>query len=237
MTPYYEQDGIAIYCGDILEVPPTQRANLLLTDPPYSRAGDIHSGTTTSAGRASASGGSDQFWLHWFNDVTGRIVGWLEADACGFVFCDYKTVHLVERAFLRRGDGHVVTQALIWDRQAMGLGSPFRATYEMIAFLRGSNFSWRGAKDIRNIVPCRWPYGSHEHHPAEKPVALLEQLITATVPAGAVVFDPFMGSGSTLVAAKAAGRKAIGVELEERYCEIAAKRLAQNVLPLNGSAA
>lgn len=236
MTPYYEHGGITIYHGDVLEVPPCQMANLLLTDPPYSRAGGIHTGRSR-VGQMTDSGDSDQFWLHWFYDVAGRMMGWLEADACGFVFCDYKTVNLIERAFLRRGGGHVVTQALVWDRQAMGMGSPFRATYEMIAFLRGSNFQWRGAKDIRNIVACRWPYGGHENHPAEKPVDLLVQLITATVPTGAVVFDPFMGSGSTMVAAKASGRRAIGIDIEETFCEIAAKRLQQNVLPLDGSAA
>lgn len=67
-------------------------------------------------------------------------------------------------------------------------------------------------------------------HPTQKPVGLVNTLLMASTRLDDVVLDPFAGSGTTLVAAKALGRKAIGIEIEERYCEIAAKRLAQEVL-------
>ena len=69
-------------------------------------------------------------------------------------------------------------------------------------------------------------------HPTVKPLSLMKYLITLAAPPGAVILDPFMGSGTTLRAAKDLGRKAIGIEIEERYCEIAANRLAQEVLTL-----
>ena len=70
-------------------------------------------------------------------------------------------------------------------------------------------------------------------HPTQKPIALIEQLLSQFTDLGDVVLDPFMGSGTTLRAAKNLGRKAIGIEIEERYCEIAVTRLAQTVLPLS----
>lgn len=69
-------------------------------------------------------------------------------------------------------------------------------------------------------------------HPTEKPVPLLRELIESSSRIGELVIDPFMGIGSTLVAARAEGRKAIGIEIEEKYCEIAAKRMSQSVMPL-----
>ena len=74
-------------------------------------------------------------------------------------------------------------------------------------------------------------------HPTQKPVALMRWIIQNWTQHGHLVLDPYMGSGPVLVAAKELGRRAIGVEIEERYCEIAAKRLAQGVLPLQEASA
>jgi site-specific DNA-methyltransferase (adenine-specific) len=77
--------------------------------------------------------------------------------------------------------------------------------------------------------------GSAREHPTEKPVSLLRYLVEKHSPDAGLVLDPFMGAGSTLVAAKRCGRRSIGVELNEHYCEIAAKRLEQEVLPLEAA--
>jgi site-specific DNA-methyltransferase (adenine-specific) len=79
------------------------------------------------------------------------------------------------------------------------------------------------------------PPSSEREHITQKPVGLLVDLL-CVVQSGECVIDPFMGSGTTLVAAQQSGKRAIGIEIEERYCEIAAKRLSQAVLPLEVSA-
>jgi site-specific DNA-methyltransferase (adenine-specific) len=229
MTPYYADDQVVLYHGDALSQPTPEVAHAFVTDPPYSRAGALHTGRTNSNGDLL---GSDQFWLYWFTDVAKRLTARTRPDGHGFVFTDYRTVGLVERAFAEVRTDWRVSQCLVWDRESIGLGSPYRASHELIAFVRGPEFRWELARDIRNVLRFRWPYGTHPNHEAEKPVPLLEKLIDDTTLAGSVVLDPFAGSGSTLVAARNLGRRAIGVEIEERYCEIAARRLAQDVLPM-----
>lgn len=178
--------------------------------------------------------GSDQFWIYWFRDVARKLTEHTKASGCGFVFSDYRTVHLVERAFAESGTGWAMTQCLVWDRQATGMGSPFRASHELIGFVRGPDFQWTGSRSIRNVLAFPWPYGEHKNHPSEKPVSLLRYLIETITPPGGVVLDSFTGSGSALVAARDSGRRAIGIEIEERYCEIAATRCSQEVLGLVG---
>lgn len=84
----------------------------------------------------------------------------------------------------------------------------------------------------RDASPGMQCNGHLRLHPNEKPVSLLAKLVDLCSEPGQLVLDPFMGSGTTLRAAKDLGRRAIGIEVEERYCEIAAKRLAQEVLDL-----
>lgn len=119
-----------------------------------------------------------------------------------------------------------VADRLVWDKKRPGLnGGPWRYRHESIyvteGFVRASN----AAVSVFTI----WP--EQDDHIHAKPIPLMEALVSAA-PAG-VIADPFAGSGSTLVAARNLGRRSIGVELEERYCEIAARRLAQD---LEGSA-
>jgi hypothetical protein len=85
----------------------------------------------------------------------------------------------------------------------------------------GPAFRWTGPRNCGNVLVHRWPYGRHRHHPTEKPVELLGLLIELVTLPGDVVLDLFAGSGSTLVAAKLAGRSAIGCELVDAYCSIA----------------
>ena len=122
---------------------------------------------------------------------------------------------------------------MVWDKgPASGMGDltlPWKCSFELIWIL---GHGWVGRRDegvLRGHITVTWA-SKGRVHPNEKPVSLLRAIL-AKAP-GETVLDLFAGSGTTLRAAKDLGRKAIGIEIEERYCEIAAKRLAQEVLPL-----
>lgn len=239
MKPYYEDASTTLFHADFLHCAPAI-GDVFVTDPPYARSGAVHTGWRGAgehlgAQRAATQAGADQFWVYWFTDTMRKLTQSCARSGCGFVFTDYRTVGLVDRAVAAADTGWAVTQCLVWDREGTGMGAPFRASHELIAFCRGPAFKWDGPKNLRNVLRFRWPYGEHEHHPAEKPTALLRYLLEAFTRPGQVVLDPFAGSGSTLVAAKQVGRRGLGIEVEEQHCATAARRLAQGVLPLEAA--
>jgi site-specific DNA-methyltransferase (adenine-specific) len=122
---------------------------------------------------------------------------------------------------------------VVWDKGSIGLGNGFRTQHELICHASKGvpNVHDRGTGNVLRA-------GRQEpvDHPSPKPVGLLERLLSVVVPPAGVVLDPFMGGGSTLRAAANLGMRAIGVEVEERYCEVAAKRLAQGALDFGGAA-
>lgn len=214
-------------CSDVL-LSIGAKYGFVIADPPYSRAGAAHTSTTTSAGSHSVLAQSDQFWEHWFSEQWRTIAAVCEAWASAMVFCDYRTIGALERAIVSSESGWSLTQCAVWDRGSIGLGSPMRARYEMVAFVRGPRFKWEGRKDIANVFQCPWPYGSHPNHPSEKPVRLLMDIMQDFAREGRVL-DPFCGSGSSGVAARELGLGWDGIEQDASTARVAAERLGKRV--------
>jgi site-specific DNA-methyltransferase (adenine-specific) len=222
VTPYYETESVKLYLGDSLEIACSY--DLLVTDPPY--------GQEFVSGRANGKWGMLQGDDD-ANGVEGRLATALKGLKRGrhvYIFSGRLDLSALPLCGITE---------LIWDKGTIGMGdlsSPWGPQHEKIVFAtyelskanreKGyGNLSARLRKGsvLRNMRPIS---GGVKHRPTEKPIDILRQLIESSSVMGETVYDPFAGSGSTLVAAVLEGRKAIGVEIDERYCETAAKRLS-----------
>ena len=217
---YYEDEFVTLYCGDCLDHPEWwTAADVLITDPPYGIGGSLN---FHKAGRVVPTF-AQQAWGATL-EVRGRALDlWGGRPAPIF-----RSPPRLDGAPPHR------EVPLIWDKGnivAMGdISFPWRPNYELI-YISGPG--WHGHRDTA-VVHCEHHTNAARDigHPTPKPIQLMEHLVRKS-PEG-VIADPFTGSGSTLIAAKMAGRRAIGVEMNEEYCEIAANRLAQDALDFEG---
>src|SRR5262245_55310908 len=229
MTPYYEQDGITIYHGDAYQilgeiVPILDCVTTLLTDPMYGNRTNIKGATS---GRASSRR---------LNGLLVQPKDWDLSARDDVPFDPALFLHFPEVVLW--GGNHYSSRLpdaacwIVWDKRDGG-SSDDNADCELAwTNLRGParllRHLWRGVMRAgeENIAVA-----GAKLHPFQKPLELMRFCLSLSKKQG-VVFDPFMGSGTTLVAAKQMHRRAVGIEIEECYCEVAAKRLSQGVLPL-----
>jgi site-specific DNA-methyltransferase (adenine-specific) len=223
--PYYEDDAVTLWHGDCRELTSWLEADVLVTDPPYGRAwrqGHLPGHVSGSNGRTIAND----------HDTSARdAVLTLWGNRTAIVFGD---LMLGPPA----GTKLVAVYRKPVDAGLRGAIGGFRRDAEAI-YLMGKWSS--GIGGVSSVLATAAPLvgspngiAARGQHPHTKPQDVMETLL-AHCPAG-VVADPFAGSGSTLLAARNSGRKAIGVELDERYCEVIAKRLDQGVLDFGEAA-
>ncbi len=229
MQPYYDDgNGIVIYHADCRDVLPTLGAvDLVLTDPPY--------GCDYLSNRRISN-----------TEVAQVIAGDTDLCAmrdaiklCGDLLLDDRHVYYFASADETIGDACKLLPSsltfrrlLCWDKGNHGMGDlsgNYGHAWEAIIFASKGRREINGKRPSSLLRVQRGGAGSMWEHPTQKPVSLMRYLIERSTLPGEIVIDPFMGSGTTLRAAKDLGRKAIGIEIKERYCEIAARCLSQEV--------
>ena len=205
MKPYYQDSAVTIYHGDCLELLPIE-CGLVLTDPPY--------GINYDATHSKYKNGIDRGAADWDKSPfdpspligLGKLIIWGGNCFASRLPDSPKWLAWIKTA---RDDADIrqADMELAWTNC---VGRP-----------RVFHHLWIGAYKASES-------GERSQHPTQKPLELMRWCLSLVE--GDPVLGPFMGSGTTLRAAKDLGRKAIGIEIEERYCEIAAKRMAQEVL-------
>ena len=227
MTPYYMDAAVQLFHGDCREIlPQLEPVDHVITDPPY--AAETHDG---------ARGGAGDSKLVTFEPVDAgelrMLYGALQARRWLIATMDWRHIYVMEQQpptgwrFVRFG---------IWVKPN---GAP-QFTGDRPAT------GWEGVACLHRDVPgrMRWNGGGRHavfthskingQHPTAKPEAFIEELVTLFTDEGESILDPFMGSGTTLVAAKKLGRRAIGIEREEQFCEVAARRLSIRFQTIEG---
>lgn len=223
LRPYYQDNLVTIYhgdCGDLLSSLPD--VDLIVADVPYSFGlnstdegaswGDLMNAAQVYAG-----------WLREFRRLTTTNKG------AAWVFNSWRSFPILARG---ASEAHwPITSLMVWDKGRMGAGPlrGLRPRYELCALLMHEGFKIQNRKltDIwLEPLPHRKPTG----HKSEKPVSLVRKIISES--GGSLILDPFLGSGTTAVAAKELGVRCIGIEIEERWCEVAARR-AEKAIPVD----
>lgn len=244
MKPYYEEDGITIYhgdCRDILPTFPDKSFDLVITSPPYNMRTRIRNGEYTEREKSEHFSKKykffhDSYSIGEYEEIHSSVIGQcLRVTHLSFYIIQIVTGS--KEAWFRLMGKYAIylKDVFIWDK---GWGQPAmhdsvvnRATELILAFdsasTAGRAFSVKSfqrgeMEDIWRISPTSTITPGHS---ATFPKEIPTKIIVGWN--GNIVLDPFMGSGTTLVAAKQLGRRAVGIEIEEKYCEIAVKRLAQ----------
>jgi site-specific DNA-methyltransferase (adenine-specific) len=250
MKPYYEHGGITIYHLDAREVLPTladQSIDFVFTDPPYghnnNNNGDLIHRWEAALGqkqyrcqnpaRPIANDGKEADELiRWAFGEFDRLLagGGCCCCCCGGGGPDPQFA----RWSLWLDEAVGFKQMVVWDKGPIGMGWHYRRSYEtvLVGEKPGAACRWFDTSNqVENIIrhiPKIIPNAAE--HPTPKPESLAAHFLALHSQSGDLVLDPFMGAGSTLVAAKNGHRRAIGIEVEEHWCEQAAKRLSQEVL-------
>lgn len=230
MKPYYQDDSCTIYHGDCREILPSlPKVDLVLTDPPFSEYTHANAKSNRSLGYGNKAIDFKAIDFKAISELLVKLGS--KCDRWCIAMLDWRHIAELERSipapweFVRFG---------VWVKT-----NPM----PQISSDRPAN-GWDGICYMHNSVTRkRWNGGGHHGnwigpvvtdglHPTGKPLPLICSLVDRFSDFGNTILDPFMGSGTTLRAAKDLGRKAIGIEIEEKYCEIAAKRLAQEILAL-----
>ena len=226
LAPYYQDTHCTLYYEDSFDIIPLLGdIDAVITDPPY-MIGAKSVGTKNSKSGSWVDLMNASFWYREWMELC-----WRQLLEGGYLlsFTNWRSLPMLMRACSLAEIN--VQSCAVWDKEWIGPAGAdqLRPIYEMIIFC-GKGKCRIDDRSVSDIFRCKWMAGEYaEYHPAEKPLMLMCELVSLVTNAGDIVFDPFAGSATTLCASKMLGRLAIGCEANEKYAEIAARRLEHTI--------
>lgn len=240
MTPYYADDTVTLFLGDCREILPHlgRRFDAVITDPPYGettlawdRWPDGWPNLVATVANSMWCFGSMRMFLTQRDEFTAwklsQDVVWEKHNGSRPVRDRFQPVHEHATHWYRGPWSQVHHDTPTVEHTGpRNIGGRRRVSPDHTGKIGGQDYEDTGRRFVRSVISTRSMHG-RAVHPTEKPVEILAPLMSYACPPGGTVLDPFAGSGSTLVAARDSGRRAVGIEGDERYCEAIAKRLDQ----------
>lgn len=222
MTPYFQNDNVTIYNMDCLTYfdETEDLFDAVVADPPY-----LLSAKSAASGKLNPWGdiiNASRFFRSVFEGTKSHLV-----DTGMAWFClNWRTLASYQKGAYDAGWDF--TSVLVWDKQWISCGgvTGLRPSHELVGLLQMPEARIVD-RSLADIQPFKYSGKKPHGHPAEKPISLMEFLVKHGSPDGGIILDPFMGSGTSLEAADRLGRKAVGIELDESWCEVAAKRVTE----------
>lgn len=245
MKPYFQDDFVTLYHGNALELAPrlVERVDAIFADPPYGETSlrwdkwpegwpaklAVHSNVMWCYGSIRMFLAKAAEFADW---QMAQDVVWEKQNGSNMRTDRFRRIHEICVQFYR-GQWREVFKAV--QKRDGGAKKTIRRTtkpqhFHQIKEVRHLYLSDAGGARFNTSIIRAANCHGYAVHPTQKPLGIVSPLIEYSVPTGGLILDPFAGSGSILVAAKLLGRRAIGFELEEQYCEAAAQRLQQGVL-------
>ncbi len=216
LATLHEESGMEIIHGNCLEVmPDLPRASfdVILTDPPYAMPASYYPTTMTAVEGRARSWSDTLIMKGWFERVADIMMPLLKPGGWVLIFCDVVSCAV----FLQCIYPHCSrVSSLVWDKQSMALGMPFRRQHELILAGRVPGPTDDKGSSFSDVIQCPRVPAMRRSHPAQKPVELLSALLRAVAPNGGRALDPFAGSCSTGYAAQAVGMESVMIEYTEK---------------------
>jgi len=207
-------------CLEAMKLIPDGSVDMVLTDPPYGM--EYQSNRRTATDKFAKIKNDDG--LSWLDEFVDEIYRVIKMDSAAYVFCSWHKIDAFKSAFDRK---FKLKNIIVWVKNNHGSGDlkgAYAPKHEFVLYMHKGRSLFRNGRSP-DVVMADKVSGSKMVHPTEKPISLLEKFVTNNSDEGSTILDPFMGSGTTGVAAKNLNRKFIGIELDEDYFNIAKERI------------